>query len=94
MTSASRVLMDSSPFSMFFQSLLPNFNVQELAAAGPANNADRPAIDPVVRDGNNPADIDGEGNLCRYLIQCVYNYGIFIQGLHPTCNLLLSCGTR
>lgn len=63
MTSESRVLMDSSPFSMFFQSLLPNFNVQELAAAGPANNADRPAIDPVVRDGNNLANaIDGEGN--------------------------------
>lgn len=66
--------MDSSPFSMFFQSLLPNFNVQELAAAGPANNADRPAIDPLVRDGNNPADIDGAGNLCRYLLQTVRLY--------------------
>lgn len=86
MTSASRVLMDSSPFSMFFQSLLPNFNVQELAAAGPAN-ADRPAIDPVVRDGNNPADIDGEGNifaiylskllLTQYMYRSCIQYAVF-----------------
>lgn len=65
MTPASRVLMVSSPFSMFFQSLLPNFNVNELAVA--ANNENRPAIDPVARvpgDPNNPAVGDGEDGKC------------------------------
>lgn len=53
----SRVLQSTSPFSMFFQSLLPNFNIQEFAAPVPMNE-----------DGgnqaqqNNPIDaFDGEG---------------------------------
>lgn len=36
MSTGSRVLPDASPLSMFFQSLLPNFNVQEEAFAGNA----------------------------------------------------------
>lgn len=34
----SRVLQNRSPFSMFFQSLLPNFNIQEFAAPVPLND--------------------------------------------------------
>lgn len=69
MTPASRVLMDSSPFSMFFQSLLPNFNVNELAVA---NNENRPAIDPVVRvagDANNPAAVEGADGKFQHLFK-------------------------
>lgn len=60
MTAApARTLMDASPLSMFFQSLLPNFNVANVAAAAAAPAApaaDRPAIDPVP-----PAEGGAEG---------------------------------
>lgn len=36
MSSGSRILPDASPLSMFFQSLLPNFNVQEEPFGGNA----------------------------------------------------------
>lgn len=36
MRTPSRQLPDASPFSMFFQSLLPNFNVQEGGLSGEA----------------------------------------------------------
>lgn len=53
----SRVLQSRSPFSMFFQSLLPNFNIQEFAAAPAALN-DGPNQGPE----NNAVDgFDGEG---------------------------------
>lgn len=53
----SRVLQSRSPFSMFFQSLLPNFNIQEFAAPAPMNEDG-------VNQGqeNNALDaLDGEG---------------------------------
>lgn len=54
MSSASRVLMDSSPFSMFFQSLSPNFNIQDagrIAAAAAALQQNQNQLDLVYADG-------------------------------------------
>ncbi|KAG4075327.1 hypothetical protein HA402_003118 [Bradysia odoriphaga] len=52
----SRVLQNRSPFSMFFQSLLPNFNIQEFAApvAMPDEGANQ------VRENNAVDALDGE----------------------------------
>lgn len=53
----SRVLQSRSPFSMFFQSLLPNFNIQEFAAPIAINEEA-----PNQGQENNAMDaIDGEG---------------------------------
>lgn len=61
-TAPSRTLLDASPLSMFFQSLLPNFNVANVAAApAAAAQPDRPAIDPIPRVANQPAEGGAEG---------------------------------
>lgn len=46
MSIASRLLPDASPFSMFFQSLLPNFNVQGTRFVAPEALAERNENDP------------------------------------------------
>lgn len=51
MSSASRVLMDSSPFSMFFQSLSPNFNIQDAGRIASAIQQLPDQIDLVDADG-------------------------------------------
>lgn len=67
MTSASRVLLDSSPFSMFFQSLLPTFNIQNVPIVNNDNRADgEEAAAAAVGDANVavpaelPPDMEGK----------------------------------
>lgn len=63
-TSSGTISGDASPFSMFFQSLLPSFNAQELApaAAAPPAAANAPAdgIIDVNADENAIAGALGE----------------------------------
>ncbi|KAJ6644186.1 Transcription factor 25 [Pseudolycoriella hygida] len=55
----SRILQSRSPFSMFFQSLLPNFNIQEFAAAAAAVPMNEDGANQA--QGNNAIDaLDGE----------------------------------
>lgn len=53
----SRVLQNRSPFSMFFQSLLPNFNIQEFAAPVAMNEEGANQ----ARENNAADAVDGEG---------------------------------
>lgn len=77
----SRLLPDTSPLSMFFQSLLPNFNVQNSrfvapeALAGDGQNVDEhvmAAAGAAPRDPNNP---NGEVLLDELRLIEAINYG-------------------
>lgn len=61
MTTGSRILPDASPLSMFFQSLLPNFNVQD------GGFAENPAVAEVNRQREALNDLlaADEGNITK-----------------------------
>lgn len=65
LTAPSRLLPDASPLSMFFQSLLPNFNVQggRFVAPEAAAGAERAA--PLNAEANQGAGIEWDANVAH-----------------------------